>query len=47
MVAPVNIGSGAYTAAGSTITRDVPEHNLAVARARQENKSNWKDKRSN
>ena len=45
LVAPVNIGSGAYTAAGSTITQDVPENNLAIGRARQVNKSTWKDRR--
>ena len=47
LVAPVKIGSGAYTAAGSTITQDVPENNLAFGRARQVNKSTWKDKRKN
>ena len=41
LVAPVTVGSGAYTAAGSTITADVPEGALAVARARQENKPGW------
>ncbi len=45
LVAPVKIGSNAYTAAGSTITQDVPENNLAIGRARQVNKSTWKDKR--
>jgi bifunctional UDP-N-acetylglucosamine pyrophosphorylase/glucosamine-1-phosphate N-acetyltransferase len=35
LVAPVNIGAGAYTAAGSTITEDVPGGSLAIARARQ------------
>ena len=45
LVAPVTIGDGAYTAAGSTITDDVPPSNLAVARARQVNKAGWKDKR--
>lgn len=45
LVAPVRVGDGAYTAAGSTITEDVPPKNLAVARARQVNKSGWKDKR--
>ncbi len=35
LVAPVNIGPGAYTAAGSTITEDVPGATLAIARARQ------------
>ena len=41
LVAPVTVGRGSYTAAGSTITRDVPEDALAVARARQENKDGW------
>ncbi len=45
LVSPVNIGDGAYTAAGSTITDDVPSENLSIARARQVNKDNWKDKR--
>ena len=45
LVAPVTLGDGAYTAAGSTITDDVPPHNLAVARARQVNKSGWHDRR--
>ncbi|MEG1050277.1 MAG: UDP-N-acetylglucosamine diphosphorylase, partial [Oscillospiraceae bacterium] len=41
LIAPVKIGMGAYTAAGSTITRDVGDTDLAVARARQENKTGW------
>lgn len=41
LVAPVNIGAGAYTAAGSTIISDVPADALAVARARQVNKEGW------
>ena len=39
LVAPVKVGSGAYIAAGSTITDDVPEKNLAIARERQINKT--------
>lgn len=35
LVAPVKIGSGAYTAAGSTVTVDVPEDALCIARARE------------
>jgi bifunctional UDP-N-acetylglucosamine pyrophosphorylase/glucosamine-1-phosphate N-acetyltransferase len=41
LVAPVSIGDGAYTAAGSTITEDVPEGALAIGRARQTNKPGW------
>jgi len=41
LIAPVEIGEGAYTAAGSTVTEDVPAGALAVARARQENKPGW------
>ena len=44
LIAPVTIGDGAYTAAGSTIDRDVPAGALAVARARQENKPGWADR---
>ena len=45
LVAPVNVESGAYIAAGSTITKDVPKDNLAVARSRQVNIAVWNDKR--
>lgn len=45
LVAPVSVEDGAYIAAGSTITKDVPKNNLAVARARQTNIEVWKDKR--
>ena len=45
LVAPVELKAGAYTAAGSTITEEVPEKALAIARARQVNKQGWKDKR--
>ncbi len=41
LVAPVRIGKGAYVAAGSTITEDVPPESLAVGRARQVNKQDW------
>jgi bifunctional UDP-N-acetylglucosamine pyrophosphorylase/glucosamine-1-phosphate N-acetyltransferase len=36
-VAPVSVGDDAYTAAGSTITDDVPDGALGIARARQTN----------
>ena len=42
LVAPVTVGENAYTAAGSTVTEDVPDNALAVARARQVNKTGWK-----
>lgn len=45
LVSPVNVGDGAYIAAGSTITEDIHEDNLSIARARQVNKDGWKDKR--
>ena len=41
LVAPVTVGEGAYTAAGSTITEDVPPDSLAIARDRQTVKKNW------
>ena len=41
LVAPVTIGEGGYTAAGSTITDDVPAGALAIARARQVVKPEW------
>lgn len=41
LVAPVKVGDYAFTAAGSTITEDVPENSLGIARARQVNKINW------
>jgi len=42
LVSPVRVGAGAYTAAGSVITEDVPEEGLAIARARQVNKEDKK-----
>mgnify|MGYP003666785755 FL=1 len=42
LVAPVEIGSGGFVAAGSTITRAVPEAELAVARGKQRNIPGWK-----
>lgn len=41
LVAPVHIGKRAFTAAGSTITKDVPENALSVARAHQKNLKDW------
>ena len=45
LVAPVKVGDGAYTAAGSTITDDVPGDSLAIARTRQTVKKQWAAKR--
>ena len=45
LIAPVTVGDGAYTAAGSTITDEVPADALAVARARQRNIDGWAERR--
>ncbi len=45
LVAPVRIGKGAYVAAGSSITDDVPPDALALGRARQTNKEGWAKQR--
>jgi len=45
IVAPVKIGHGAYTAAGSVITEDVPNGALGVGRAHQHNSAGWTAKR--
>lgn len=45
LVAPVRIGDGAYVAAGSTITDNVPGDGLAIARGRQVNKPRWAAKK--
>lgn len=41
LVAPVHIGRRAFTAAGSTITKDVPGEALSIARAKQKNLEHW------
>jgi bifunctional UDP-N-acetylglucosamine pyrophosphorylase/glucosamine-1-phosphate N-acetyltransferase len=41
LVAPVEVGDGAYTAAGSVITKDVPAGALGVGRAYQRNVEGW------
>lgn len=41
LIAPVTVGKGAFVAAGSTITDNVPSKSLAIARARQVNKDNY------
>jgi bifunctional UDP-N-acetylglucosamine pyrophosphorylase/glucosamine-1-phosphate N-acetyltransferase len=45
LVAPVTVGAGAYVAAGSTITEDVPQDALALARSRQMTKPGWAARR--
>ncbi len=45
LVAPVSIGDGAFTAAGSVITEDVPPGALGVARSRQHNSAGWVERR--
>jgi bifunctional UDP-N-acetylglucosamine pyrophosphorylase/glucosamine-1-phosphate N-acetyltransferase len=45
LIAPVRVGSRAYVAAGSTVTDDVPDGALAVARERQRNVEGWADRK--
>jgi len=45
LVAPVTIGSNAYVAAGSVITKDIPDDALGVSRSKQDNKENWSKKK--
>jgi bifunctional UDP-N-acetylglucosamine pyrophosphorylase/glucosamine-1-phosphate N-acetyltransferase len=44
LIAPVTVGRGALVAAGSTITKDVPEVALSIARAKQVNKEGYAKK---
>ena len=44
LVAPVELGNNSFIAAGSTITEDVPEDSLAIARERQIIKEGWNKK---
>lgn len=44
LIAPVTVGKNAYVAAGSTITDDIPENALAIARERQTNKNDYVNK---
>lgn len=41
LIAPVNIGDEAMVAAGSVVNRDVPDGDMAISRAKQENKEEW------
>ena len=45
LVAPVTLGDGAYTAAGSVIAQDVPAGALGIARGRQHNSEEWVERR--
>ncbi len=45
LVAPVEVGAGAVTGAGSTITKDVPPGALGVARDKQKNIAGWSDRK--
>ena len=45
LVAPVSVGDGAYTAAGSVITEDVPPGALGIARGRQHNSAGWVERK--
>ena len=45
LIAPVTIGDGAYTAAGSVITDDVPAGAMAVGRSRQRNVEGWVERK--
>jgi len=47
LIAPVTVGPGAYVVAGSTITHDVPEGDMAIARERQVNKPGYAEKLRN
>lgn len=46
LVAPVTVGAGAYVAAGSTVTQDVPQKALAISRVPQVNKEGWVDRKA-
>jgi len=45
LIAPVRVGKGAYVAAGSSITEDVPDGALGIARGRQSNVDGWVERR--
>ena len=47
LIAPVRIGKGAYVAAGSSITEDVPAGSLGIARGRQANVEGWVERKKN
>ena len=45
LVAPVTVGSNATVAAGSVITKDIPDNGLGIGRAKQNNKEDWSKKK--
>ncbi|MCL2527285.1 MAG: bifunctional UDP-N-acetylglucosamine diphosphorylase/glucosamine-1-phosphate N-acetyltransferase GlmU [Defluviitaleaceae bacterium] len=45
LIAPIEIGEGAFIAAGSTITEAVPDYSMGIARERQTTKENWVKKK--
>jgi bifunctional UDP-N-acetylglucosamine pyrophosphorylase/glucosamine-1-phosphate N-acetyltransferase len=45
LVAPVTVGDGAYTGAGSVITKDIPDGALGIARERQRNIDGYTERR--
>jgi bifunctional UDP-N-acetylglucosamine pyrophosphorylase / glucosamine-1-phosphate N-acetyltransferase len=45
LIAPVRVGRGAYVAAGSSITEDVPDGALGIARGKQTNKAGWVERK--
>jgi len=45
LIAPVTVGKGAYVAAGSSITENVPAGSLAISRGKQINKEGWVDRK--
>lgn len=47
LIAPVRVNENSYVAAGTTVTKEVPQDSLAIGRVRQENKEGWLTKREN
>ncbi len=47
LIAPVRINTNSYIAAGTTVTKEVPNDSLAIGRVRQENKEGWVIEREN
>ena len=41
LISPVSVGKGAYIAAGATVTKDIPDDALCIARAREIIKDGW------